>query len=472
MSSGGVLSVLGSVFLHSESERTPMHTGSLSVFDATGWRGRSGRLRTRALRRHIESRITVIPKLRQHPVWPSSGIERPRWVDDLAFDIKRHVLFKQLLSPVDDHRLFEEVEVLLSGTLDRAHPLWAMWFIDGLSEGHVAVIEKVHHALADGIGGVDIAVAILDPSAEYQRDPIEFRSIEKRPPRPSFVGSRAIDALNLPIDIGHRLWAIGAHPLRAAVRAERLGIATGSILQEPLAPRCSLNATIASDRVYRVLRLSFDTVHDTATTLGGTVNDVLLSAVSYGLDGLFGSRDEDLGGAKIHVLVPVSVRGEDEHQSLDNRVTAMIVLLPTGRSTVEERFEATKEAVHAAWRHHHAELASTLLTVAGYWPERVIAELSGLIHVQPFVNLVVSDVPGPSQPLYLMGSRLLEVFPVVPLARNLTVSIGMLSYDGHLTVGLWADREHFADIEVLVDGLEKGFVALSELARRQKSVLP
>jgi WS/DGAT/MGAT family acyltransferase len=459
------LTALEAAFLYAESELTPMHVGSLAIFDGTDWHDVRGRLRFQALRRHIAARVGGMRRLRQRPVWPPAHLGRPRWVDDLAFDIDRHVRRLHLPRPVSEEQLLSAMAALNMTLLDRAHPLWELWFVDGLEGGRVAMVEKIHHALVDGIGGVDLAMMLLDPAPSPPRRAATARLVAARQPSGLVLLGEAMEtAVERPFVLGRHLVSMTTHPARTVKGARHLACAVGSLVPEPFAPRSSLNNTIGPRRHYRIIRFPLEEVRATGHALGGTVNDVVLTAVSAGLAGLLAGRDDEGPGA-VHALVPVSVRGTDEHRVLGNRVAAMIVPLPTEQGALLDRFLAVRQASRFAKGHHQQELALAIVTMPEYWPEPLVAALSRFIHRQPFANLVVTNVPGPPIPLYLMGSQMLEVFPLVPLARNLTVSIGILSYGPQLTMGLWADSDRCADLGVLVGGIDEALAALGDRAR-------
>jgi WS/DGAT/MGAT family acyltransferase len=459
------LTALEAGFLYAESESTPMHVSSLAIFDGEGWRDARGRLRLQALRRHIAAGLAETPRLRQRPVWPPARLGRPRWVDDATFDIGRHVRRMHLRHPVNEDQLLAAVAAVNMRVLDRAHPLWELWFVDGLNGGRVAMIEKIHHALVDGIGGVDLAIMLLDPVPRpahlaNRTPPV----LGRQPSKLALLGGAVETAVERPFALGCELVSLATHPARTVNTARRLSSAVGSLAGEPFAPRSSLNEAIGLRRHYRIIRCSLEDVRATGHALGGTVNDVVLTAVADGLAGLLAGRSDGVPRA-VHALVPVSLRGPDEHQSLGNRVAAMIVPLPTEKCALQDRFAAVRGAALFAKGHHQQELALALLTMPEYWPEPLVVGLSRLAHRQPFANLVVTNVPGPPAPLYLMGSQLLEVFPLVPLARNLTMSIGILSYGPQLTIGLWADRDRCADLGTLVRGIEDAVDTLHARAR-------
>jgi WS/DGAT/MGAT family acyltransferase len=452
-------------FLYAESELTPMHVGSLAIFDARGWRDAAG-LRLQALRDHIAGRLAGMPRLLQHPVWPPGRLGRPLWVDDVTFDIDRHVRRLELPHPVSESQLLSALAALNTALLGRAHPLWELWFVDGLDGGRVAMIEKIHHALVDGIGGVDLAMMLLDPMpSPTPPAPMPMPVFARPPSQLALLGYAAEAAIERPLAFGRLLVAQLGHPGRAIGTLRRLGSAAASLAPAPFAPRCSLNETVGPRRDYRIIRCSLEDIRATGRTLGGTVNDVVLTAVAEGLAGLLASRHDDIPAA-LHALVPVSLRGADEHRTLGNRVAAMIVPLPTATRTPLTQFTTVRQATRFAKGHHQRELALAVLTMPEYWPEPLVAVFSRLIHRQPLVNVIVTNVPGPPNPLYLMGSQMIEVFPLVPLVRNVTVSIGILSYGKQLTMGLWADGDRGADLGTLVSGIERALAVLDTEARR------
>jgi WS/DGAT/MGAT family acyltransferase len=443
-----------------------MNIGSLSIFDGAGWHGPDGRLRLGMLQDHVETKFMAVPRVFQHPVWPLGRAARPRWVDDKSFDITRHVRMASLPPPGTEEQLMALVEDLHTKVLDRSYPLWELWFIDGLDGGRVAVLEKIHHSLVDGIGGVDLSVMLLDVkrSVAQSRDgarPVMSSSIDRVFPVIWAVQAAA----DLPRHIAKDLAVLATSPISALRRGRQLGGAALSVLTDGPAPRSSLNQQVGGRRRYRVIRRPLDEARQTAHALGGTVNDLVLSAVSSGLQDLVSSRQESIQGEHLHALVPVSMRPDDDHGGLGNRVAALIVPLPLGELDPDERFATVCEAVRTAREHHEIELTHALLTVMHIWPEPVIASVADLMHHQPLFNLVVTNVPGPPIPLYFIEAEMLEAFPLVPLTRNLTLSIGILSYHQQLTLGLWADYDRFPDLEVLVQGIDAGLAAMEKAAR-------
>lgn len=456
------LSALEAGFFYVETPLTPMHVGSVAIYDGQFWRDGRGELDLADLRRYIRRRLSGIPKLRQRAVWPAGLAGRPRWVDDPDFRISRHVRSARVEPPGTEDQLLATSEELLMPVLDRRYPLWELWFVDGLEGGRVGVVEKIHHALVDGIGGVDLAVMLLESEQFPERaEPDTTPPPVRVPSRARLLSVTAVEALREPPQLALRTAAGAlAHPLETARTARSLVTAAVAMTRprgggDIRAPHLTINEQIGPKRAYRIVRRPLGATRELAHALGGTVNDVVLSAVAAGLGSLLTDRGD--GAEKIRVFVPVSVRGDDEHRVLGNRVTGMIVPLSVEAMDPIDRFRVTHDAVRWAKESGEAQLSSALLRFLEGFPEPVIAGVSRLVHHQPIVNLVVTNVPGPTSPLYLMGGRMLEVFPVVPLTDNLTLSVGILSYLDRLAIGLWADRRHFPDLETLARRIGQGF---------------
>jgi WS/DGAT/MGAT family acyltransferase len=461
MTVNDALGVLEAGFLHLESPLTPMHVGSLSIYEGGPWRGGDGNVDIAALRSHVESRLALLPRLRQRIVWPPGHIGRAHWVDDPDFNIEHHVVLTHLAAPADDEALLAFTAQVHMGLLDRSHPLWELWFVDGLADGRVALIEKIHHALADGVGGVDVALALLDPTPGPEPS-VVFAEVTTDP-LPSFsqrLRTVAGDEVAEQVAVIRGLAEAAIHPLKAWESARGLISGGRTLSSDLVASPCSLNRPIGSQRHYRVVRLSLLAVRELGHELGGTINDVVLSAVTSALRTLLTERGEELD--HLQALVPVSIRTERQHQELGNRVAALVVPLPVGEADPGQRFAMVSAAARSRKAGHEADLSLAMVAIPDVWPEPVLAAVSQLIHHQTTVNLVVTNVPGPAIPLYLCGARLLETAPIVPLAANLTLSIGILSYDDQLTFGLFAD-DNFEDLDVLASGIADGFAELQAM---------
>lgn len=458
------LSAQDASFLHAERPETPMHVGGLCVLEAGPLFDDAGRFRIDDFRRHVESRLHLVPLFRKKLMEVPFGQGRPVWVDDASFDVSYHVRITALPAPGNEEQLKLLCSRLQSHLLDRSKPLWELWVVEGLEGGRVALIQKTHHALVDGVSGVDVATVLLD----FTPEPAEY-------PHEPWVPAPAPNPVQL---LAESLWQRGTEPtelvrsVRAAMRGPRrafrrtaeLAISFSTMLRPAaVAPKSSINQRVGRHRRFEVVRTSLEEVKATKNALGGTVNDVVLAGVTGGLRQLLLSRGEDVAGLTLRAMVPVSVRDESERMKLGNRVAAMFVPLPVGEDDPLVRLHMIQGDTREMKDRKQAVGAEFLVQMTQYAPQTVLALASRLAHRQRFANLVITNVPGPQQPLYVMGAEMLEAFPVVPLVGNTGVGIAILSYHGQLNLGLHGDRDTFPDLGVLAESMEKAFAELHHL---------
>jgi WS/DGAT/MGAT family acyltransferase len=459
------LSALDASFLHVEGPTTPMHVGAVSVFEGAPFFDERGRFRLEEVQARVAERLDHLPRFRRKVMEVPLGQGRPVWVDDPEFDITRHVELVVLPQPGSRELLLELCERRQMRLLDRRRPLWSLTFVGGLDDGNVAMVERVHHALVDGVSGVDAAAALLD----LERD-TPFRE-----PSP-WVPSPAPGPLPL---LAASLWQRATEPVevvrsaRAAVRTPRRLLAEAGAVVESLfglggagfAPATSLNTTtVGRRRVLLPVHRSLGGVRNAAHAAGGTVNDAVLACVAGGVRSLLEHRGERVADRTVRVLVPVSIRADDEHLALGNRVTALVAALPIGVASPVGRLHAVRDEMHRLKAGHAALGTELLLDGADHLPPALNHLILRGLHQQPFVNLVVTNVPGPQCPLYFMGAQMLEAIPVVPLAGNLSLGFAVLSYDGSLQIALHADRDTCPDAHVVVEGMVASFDALEAAA--------
>lgn len=465
------LSALDANFLEIESPVTPMHVGALSRFEGAPLRDAVGRFRLEDVRKLVAERIALVPRFRQRLLSVPFGVGRPVWVDDQSFDVAYHVNLTTLPSPGSPEQLRHLAEHLQMQLLDRSRPLWELWFVDGLADGTIAQIEKIHHALVDGVASVDVAMVLCDTT------PVP-RKIESTTWRPSPPPSRAallIDSIAVQMaEPARAMLALGgavAHPQSTVARMRRLaGAASTLVRRQNVAPHSSLNQAVSRTRILESVHLSLAEARETRRALGGTVNDVVLAAVAGGLRHYLAARGDAIPDRPYQALVPVSIRSDDEHGDLGNRVAAIMAPLPVDEPDPLQRLHAVRAAMGELKEHGQARATAALVAGTDLLPPAMARAVGRLVHHQPFINLVVTNVPGPQQPLYLAGARLLESIPIVPLGGNLDVSVGVFSYDGQLTIGLFADASSCPDISSFAEGIEKSFVELRNLADQRREV--
>ena len=457
-----LLTELDASFLYMESPHTPMHMGSIGIFEGGPLHDARGSLQLDAVRAHVQGRLDLVPKLRKVVRLPLLGESAPVWVDDPDFDIAYHVREAALPEPGDEAQLLELCARLMSFPLDRNSPLWGIWLIDGLVDGRVAVFEMIHHCLADGLAGVELASVLLDLEARFSGERPETDAWAPAPaPRRATVVADGLTQFGgvmskLAADVWHAAW----HPSRAGRLLSRYGSAFQDLLSPtPFAPRLSLNAAVGFDRRVLVVRQRMADLRRAQQLFGVTLNDLLLTAVAAGVHDLLSARGEVMEERQLQVLVPVGSDHHDDHQ-LGNEVSAMLVRLPISAAPAAERLREVAAVERSHKDHDQARATNVLFSSLNSLPPAAVSAASQLMNHQPFVNLVVTNVPGPDFPLYLLGARLLEVVPLVPLGGNLSVSVAALSYNGLFTVGVLADLDTCSDADVLAAGIQRCFAQL------------
>lgn len=455
------LSGLDASFLALERIETPMHIGSLAILEGEPFFDERGRFRLADARRLVASRLHLIPRFRKRVMEVPFGLGRPVWVDDERFEIGYHVRLTALPTPGSRAQLlalFERVEAQL---LDRARPLWELWFVEGLEGGHVAVIQKTHHALVDGISGVDVATVLFD----FTREPTIPDAPEWAPqPAPSpqqLLVDTVVEEIGTVAHVGRMMADAFQVPRRAVSQIGQLGRSMATLAEgRLLAPRLSINQPVGRHRRFLGVRVPLEDVKTVRRVYGGTVNDVVLAGVAGGLARLLDARGELRPNLRVKVMCPVSVRVDDEHLALGNRVSALVVPLVVGEPDPVSRLASVRAATEDLKERHQAVAADTLLGLTQYAAPTLLGLAARAAHHQVFFNLISTNVPGPQVPLYCMGAEMVEAYPMVPLSRNLGLGIAILSYCGSLHLGLLADRDAFPDLDVLATGITDAFAEM------------
>jgi len=459
------LTSLDASFLHMERLEYPMHVGAMSLLEGAPFFDESGHFRIQEVRELVKSRLPLLPRFRRRLMAVPYDQGRPVWIDDDRFDITYHVRHTALPKPGSWEQLLALTTRVQEQLLDRERPLWELWFVEGLENGHVALVQKTHHSLIDGVSGVDVATLLLDATPEYV-PPVPHDWIPEPEPNPSQL---LVDSLREratePAELARSVRSMFRGPRHALERAGELRKSLGTMVsRDSIAPRTSINARTGRHRLLSVVRVPLADVKAIRRTLGGTVNDVVLAGVGGGLNRLLTARGDDVEDLRLRVLCPVSVRSDDQRGELGNKISAIFVSLPVGPADPIDRLSEISEQTADLKEKRQALSADLLLNMSDYVAPTLVSLAARAVHRQPFVNLIVTNVPGPQVPLYMMGARLIEAFPIVPLTQNLTVVVGILSYDGTLHFGLWADREAGGDLEVLAGGIEDAFAEMVKAA--------
>jgi diacylglycerol O-acyltransferase / wax synthase len=442
------LSVQDAGFLYLEHPGLPQHVAILAVAEGGPLHDPDGRLRVDALRQQLAGRLQLVPRLRQRVLWPRIGQGLPLWVDDPAFDLANHVRAVQVPAPGGERELLGLCDQLCLRLLDRARPLWELWLVTGLVGGRVGLVLKLHHSLADGLAAVQIAGVLLDGTADAPSPtPLPWQ------PRPEPSGW-ALVADNL----RGRSAALAAalarlrHPGQLAAQARVLAgaaqLAAGGRRHQR--PRSLLRRPVGGHRRLALVRAELAVVKDVAHAQGATVNDLLLAAVTGGVRALLVARGAPVEGLILYASVPVALRAQADSGGLGNQVGLMVVPLPVGEPDPAQRLQHITRATTERKRRPE-RLAS--LRPAGSLT--ILRALNRYSRHQRIVDVFVTNVPGPQRPLYLLGARLLEVFPVVQVAGNVPLSVAALSYAGQLNIGIQSDPDGLPDLDIFADGLRR-----------------
>jgi diacylglycerol O-acyltransferase / wax synthase len=451
------LSTLDSSFLYLEEPGTPMHVGGVLVLETPA----DG---VDALADLIGARLSLVPRYRQRVAEVPGHLANPVWVDDPDFDIDYHVRRSGLPRPGTESQLLDLVSRVMARPLDRHRPLWEAYLVEGVEGGRVAVVTKTHPALVDGLSAIDIGQVLLDVAPDAPApEPVEWRP--RRAPTGAELVFEALDEyVRRPSALVEKArGAAGDVRATAARMGGLLRTARSAILPAPHSP---LNAAVGSQRRVAVARAGLAEVKEVRKVYGGTVNDVLLAVVTGALREWLLSRGEPVtGGRSVRALVPVSL--QDDEGPEGNRVSSYLVDLPVGEPNPRVRLTRLSYAMGGVAAHGQSVGADSLIALTGFAPPTLHAlgarAARGLS--RRLFNLVVTNVPGPQVPLYAAGGRMLEVFPVVPLARGQGLSIGMTSYNGQVFFGLNADPDIVGDVHVLADLIEQETGELVETAR-------
>ncbi len=462
------LSAQDAAFLHIESRDQPQHVGSLALFEGPPFFDEDGRFHLDDTRAVIENRLHLVPRFRKRIMTVPLDQGRPVWVDDDRFDLTYHVRLTALPRPGREDQLTALMGRLQGQLLDRRRPLWELWFVEGVEGGRVALIQKTHHCLVDGISGVDVATVLLD--FEPSPAPIEGPPwVPEPPPNPAELLVRSlIERATEPAEIVRSARAALRGPRAAAGRLADVGKAVASASRG--AARAPWNVPIGPHRRWVPVRVPLaqaKAVKDAAKATGVapacSLNDVVLAACAGALRSFLQSRDEPVDGLVLKVMVPVSVRDDTEKLALGNRVSMVTAELPVGEADPRERLRLVHEHMRAVKESGAAVGADALVRMTNYLPPTVLSLASRLIVRQRSVNLGITNVPGPQFPLYCMGARMLEAFPYVGIIEGQALMIAVLSYDGQLGFGVTGDRDVLPDLAVLADGVAEGVIELEQL---------
>jgi diacylglycerol O-acyltransferase len=417
----------------------------------------------------VSARLPLAPIYRRRLRNVPFRLGPPVWVEAEHFDLRYHVRQTAVPAPGGDEQLSKLVARVMGQRLDRHYPLWEYWLVEGLSQGRWALISKVHHALVDGISGIDLFRVLLDLTPEPPPVPEDafalittHESHKAEPSALKLAGRAAVDLGLLPLRATNALTGAAAHPARSLRSVSEIAVAVGKLAAAWPAARSSLSGPIGRQRRYTWARASLDDIKAIKNGLGGTVNDVVLAAISGGFRALLAGRGEQPRPHMVPSLVPVSVRTAGNEGIYQNQFSVVVADLPVHIDDPVERFTAIRHELDALKAANEATVAQTLVGLGRYtpYPLASLAVRLGYWLPQREVVTVTTNVPGPRQPLYALGRRLIELIPYVPIATSLRTGVSIFSYCDKVTFGITGDYDSAPDIGVLARGIEN---SVSEL---------
>lgn len=457
-----------------EDAATPRNVGGVAIF-----RPPESGFDHERLVRLIRSRIAHVPRYRQRIREVPWGLSRPVWVDDANFDVAYHVRRSALPNPGTREQLDELVARLMARPLDRSRPLWEMYLIEGMSDGCFAVVTKSHQVLVDGTGAIDIAQVMLDASSEVPEvTPVAWNP-RPEPSDPELIGSALSSVLTRPT-VAWEVVTSGARDLGAAAESvvtwvkdtgEEVVRTVASMIRTPM--NSPLNTRIGAQRRFATTEMSLAELREVHGTSVGTVNDVVLTVVTGALRDWLMNRGRVLdASATLRALVPVSIQDENSNRRdpvVTSQVGAFLIDLPVGEADPIVRLHQIAFHMRDLRNTERFVGAEALAGMAGFGPPTLHALGSrvGSTLSQRAYNVAITNVPGPQRPLYAAGSEMIAAYPFSPLVQGQALGIGLTSYRGSVFVGLTADRDALADVNVIIDGLAESLTELKEAASKE-----
>jgi diacylglycerol O-acyltransferase len=458
------LSSIDASFLHQEGAASHMHIGGVLIFHGPP-------PEFDEFLDHIRGRLHLVPRYRQKLSTPPLETGRPLWVDDPDFNLEFHVRHTALPPPGTEEQLLVLAARIASQQLDRSKPLWENWLVEGLEGDRFALISKTHHSLVDGISGVDLASVLLDaePNPAPPREDLEPWRPSPEPSPVDLVAAGIRGMVGTATGLVGRAVGAASHPGASLGALRDAAEGVGEIVWAGLnpAPETPLNVEIGPHRRYAVVRHQLADYKAVKDSLGGTVNDVVLTVVSGALAGWLHSRGLRTEGLEMRALVPVSVRTKDDQGSLGNRLTVMRGPLPVYIQDPTARLAFVRRAMDGLKASKQAVGAATLAAVNDLAPPTILAQASRLNFSTRLFNLLVTNIPGPQIPLYVLGRQLEDLFPLAFLPNNHALAVAIMSYNGGLDYGLLADYDALPDIDVVAKGIDTALAELLEAAGKR-----
>jgi diacylglycerol O-acyltransferase len=453
------LSGLDASFLHLERGPAHMHVASAATFagEAPSYD---------EFRDHIASRLHLVPRFRQKLRFVPLSQGRPKWVDDPQFNLEYHLRHTALPAPGSEEQLRTLAARVFSQRLDRSKPLWELWLVDGLEGGRFGIVSKSHHCLVDGVSGVDITTVLYDASPDTE--PLPEPPAWTPAPEPSdaqLVAEALVERATTPAEVARGVRAVFRAPRQVAHAAVDALEAAGTFARTGVgAPPSPFNVEIGPYRRFATVEADLGQFKAVKNAAGGTVNDVLLAVVAGALGRYLRSHGHSTHELELRAMVPISVRGELEQGALGNRVSSFMAPLPVWCEDPLECLARVREVMGDLKESKQAVGATLMTELADFAPPTIAGQAARLQSRQRFFNLVVTNVPGPQFPLYLMGREMTDMFPMVPLAPGQALGVAIMSYNGMVNFGLLGDFDLMYDLDEVTDDFADSLADLADAA--------
>ncbi|MCP5044795.1 MAG: wax ester/triacylglycerol synthase family O-acyltransferase [bacterium] len=446
-----------------------MHVASTQVHDAAPLRAANGSIDIERIEEYVASRLDRIPRYRQ--VLAHTPIEgHPVWVDDENFAIHYHVRHTRLPRPGTMRQLKRLVGRVFSTRLDREKPLWELWVVEGLEGDRLATISKVHHCMVDGVSGAELIAALLTEEPIEKPEPARIWQARPRPSAFELGAGEVARFTRAPFDAAAGLLRIAADEDGARKDARNRLSGLGRMLGDMSgATPVPFNQPIGPHRRIDWMPMSIAQIKDIRKAFGGTLNDVVLATAAGGFGRFLSSeRGVDLRDVNFRVMAPVNMRKPGEDRSPGNRVATWTIELPIDEPDPVDRLMQIHEQTEELKSSNAAEGAEVLTQVTEWTGTGVLSLGLRLMNEATPVNSVITNVPGPRVPLYLLNAPLREIHPHVPLMGSVSIGIALFSYEGNLSWGFSADWDLMPDLHDLVDATQRSFEELLQVAAQQQ----
>ncbi len=461
------LSAVDNLFLDLEDENTQMNIGGVSIHEGPA-------PAFSAIRRQVEGALGCSPRYRQRLKTLPPGCGRPIWIDDEEFDLDNHLFQANLGRNPSLDDVCDFYAGVQAQQFDRSRPLWKIHIVNNLPNGQWAILWSVHHAVVDGVAATDLLALLL--SVEKDAKPARGQEwVPRSAPVASEIAARVASGEIGPLRLARGLRGAAREPSRSFTRVREAASGLPPLGRSLIEPRrehlsCPINGPIGPDRTWRVTELDLAAVKRVAKAHGGTVNDIVLAAVTDGIREILAVHGDDLGRHRIRTLVPVNVREEHNAHEATNRVSAVFVDLPVGIDDAAGRIRDIRRQMDAIKEMRGEQTAKFLGRLADFVPKEIFGlGERGIVRaadVPRFFNTITTNVPGPQFQLYCMGRKMLALYPYVMLAKDLRVATAIFSYNGGVYFGVTGDAAAIFDIERVCQGINKSLSRMEAASGR------